>query len=116
MEVGWMSAVVSALSAFVAVGALVASVAEGRAGRRNTEFLGHRDLWWQRWSWVVDRATSGDDRQRDAAAVMASALTTRDWTTSDDRWVRQALEDLQAARSGQTGPHDEGADDDLEPQ
>lgn len=62
MDVAVTSAVVSVVGALVAVGALVVSVVDGRAGRRNTEFLGHRDLWWQRWSWVADRATSDDAR------------------------------------------------------
>lgn len=109
MDVASTSAVVSVVGALVAVGALVVSVVNGRAGRRNTEFLGHRDLWWQRWSWVADRATSDDVRQREAAAVMSVALTTRDWTTADDRWVRQALDDLKTATN-------EGTDDDLEAQ
>lgn len=109
MDIGWISALVSVTSASVAVSALVASVLDGRAGRRNTEFLGHRDLWWQRWSWVADRATSDDVRQREAAAVMSVALTTRDWTTADDRWVRQALDDLKTATN-------EGTNDDLEAQ
>lgn len=95
MDVALTSAVVSVVGALVAVGALVVSVVDGRAGRRNTEFLGHRDLWWQRWSWVADRATSDDARQREAAAVMSVALVTRDWTTADDRWVHQALDDIQ---------------------
>ncbi|TCL76587.1 MULTISPECIES: hypothetical protein [unclassified Curtobacterium] len=85
MDVALTSAVVSVVGALVAVGALVVSVVDGRAGRRNTEFLGHRDLWWQRWSWVADRATS------------------------DDRWVRQALDDLKTATN-------EGMNDDLEAQ
>jgi hypothetical protein len=51
MDIGWISALVSVTSASVAVGALVASVLDGRAGRRNAEFSVHRDLWWQRWSW-----------------------------------------------------------------
>jgi hypothetical protein len=50
MDVGLISALVSVSGAFVAVAALVVNVADGRAGRRNTEFLAHRDQWWQRWS------------------------------------------------------------------
>ncbi|MCS6587955.1 hypothetical protein [Curtobacterium flaccumfaciens] len=50
MDIGWISALVSVTSASVALGALVASVLDGRAGRRNAEFSVHRDLWWQRWS------------------------------------------------------------------
>ncbi|WP_181421147.1 hypothetical protein [Curtobacterium sp. MCSS17_011] len=50
MDIGWISALVSVTSASVALGALVASVLEGRAARRNAEFSVHRDLWWQRWS------------------------------------------------------------------
>ncbi|WP_146245618.1 MULTISPECIES: hypothetical protein [unclassified Curtobacterium] len=64
MDIGWISALVSVTSATVALGALVASVLDGRAGRRNAEFSVHRDLWWQRWSWVADRATSDDEGQR----------------------------------------------------
>ncbi|PZF30793.1 hypothetical protein [Curtobacterium sp. MCPF17_051] len=54
MDIGWTSAIVSVTSAPVALGALVASVLDGRAGRRNAEFSVHRDLWWQRWSRVAD--------------------------------------------------------------
>ena len=86
---------------------LVASVLDGRAGRRNAEFSVHRDLWWQRWSWVADRATSDDEGTRAAAGVMAAALVSRSWTTADDRWVGRALDDLTAATI-------EGANDDLE--
>ncbi|PZF08152.1 MULTISPECIES: hypothetical protein [unclassified Curtobacterium] len=107
MDIGWISALVSVTSASVALGALVASVLDGRAGRRNAEFSAHRDLWWQRWSWVADRATSDDEGQRAAAGVMSAALVTRSWTTADDRWVGQALDDLTAATI-------EGANDDLE--
>lgn len=106
MDIGWTNALVSVTSASVALGALVASVLDGRAGRRNAEFSVHRDLWWQRWSRVADRATS-DDEERAAAGVMSAALVTRSWTTADDRWVGQALDDLTAATN-------EGANDDLE--
>jgi len=82
MDIGWISALVSVTSASVALGALVASVLDGRAGRRNAEFSVHRDLWWQRWSWVADRATSDDEGQRAAAGVMSAALVTRSWTTA----------------------------------
>jgi hypothetical protein len=107
MDIGWISALVSVTSASVALGALVASVLDGRAGRRNAEFSVHRDLWWQRWSWVADRATSDDEGKRTAAGVMSAALVSRSWTTADDRWVRQTLDDLTAATN-------EGANDDLE--
>lgn len=98
MDVAVTSAVVSVVGALVAVGALVVSVVDGRAGRRNTEFLGHRDLWWQRWSWVADRATSDDESQRAAAALMSAALVTRTWTTDDDTWMSRALAASEAPR------------------
>ncbi|MBT2502518.1 hypothetical protein [Curtobacterium sp. ISL-83] len=50
MDLGIVSVLVSVTSAAVAVGALVVNAVDGRARRRNTEFLGHRDPWWQRWS------------------------------------------------------------------
>jgi hypothetical protein len=92
MDAGWTSASVSLLSALVAVASVVVTVVEGRRARRNTEFLGHRDHWWQRWSWVVERALSADERRRDAAALMTHALMTRAWATDDDAWVEEALE------------------------
>ncbi|WP_217638260.1 hypothetical protein [Curtobacterium sp. UNCCL20] len=99
--------------AFVAVAALVVSVADGRAGRRNTEFLAHRDQWWNRWSWVAERATSQDEDQQDAAMIMASALTTRRWTTDDDTWVLHALEEHDTRRAAADHRPDEGNRDDL---
>lgn len=50
----WTSAVVSAIGAVGAIAALGVTMGEGRAVRRNTEFLAHRDQWWKRWSWVAD--------------------------------------------------------------
>ncbi|OII05937.1 hypothetical protein [Curtobacterium sp. MCBA15_005] len=100
MDIGWISALVSVTSASVALGALVASVLDGRAGRRNAEFSVHRDLWWQRWSWVADRATSDDEGERAAADVMPAALVTRSWTTDDDTWTSQALAEYEATRPG----------------
>lgn len=91
MDAGWTTASVSLLSALVAVASVIITVIEGRRARRNTERLGHRDHWWQRWSWVVERALSDDVRQRDAAALMTRALITRAWATNDDVWVEQAL-------------------------
>lgn len=114
MDIGWISALVSVTSASVAVGALVASVLDGRAGRRNTEFLGHRDLWWQRWSWVADRATSDDEDRRAAAAVMSAALVTRSWTTDDDTWTSTALADFEAARAEARRQQDGVHADDLD--
>lgn len=96
MEVAWTSAIVSILSASVAVASVVVTLLEGRLARRNTEFLGHRDTWWQRWSWVVERALSDDDRQRASAALMTHALMTRAWVTKDDEWVEDALDDHEA--------------------
>lgn len=100
MDIGWISALVSVTSASVALGALVASVLDGRAGRRNAEFSVHRDLWWQRWSWVADRATSDEEAKRAAAGVMAAALVSRSWTTDDDTWTSQALAEYEATRPG----------------
>ncbi|MFK4482070.1 MULTISPECIES: hypothetical protein [unclassified Curtobacterium] len=114
MDVAVTSAVVSVVGALVAVGALVVSVVNGRAGRRNTEFLGHRDLWWQRWSWVADRATSDDEDRRAAAAVMSAALVTRSWTTDDDTWTSTALADFEAARAEARTQQEGLVTDDLE--
>ncbi|MDP4334010.1 hypothetical protein Q7F20_11585 [Curtobacterium sp. A7_M15] len=113
MDAGWTSASVSLLSALVAVASVVVTVVEGRRARRNTEFLGHRDHWWQRWSWVVERALSADERRRDAAALMTDALMTQTWVTDDDEWVRRALDDHETmtARRRRTGK--ERQDDDL---
>lgn len=114
METGWASAVVSLSSALVAVVSVVVTLVEGRRARRNTEFLGHRDTWWQRWSWVVERALSTDERHQDAAALMANAVLTRTWATADDHWVQDALVD-HAARTTTRDDRDdeEGPDDDL---
>ena len=106
-------AVISAIGACGAVAALVVTVREGRAARRNTEFLGHRDMWWQRWSWVADRATADDESGRAAASVMAAALVTRTWTTEDDTWMFHALERF-SAQQAPTDRTDEGNDSDLE--
>jgi len=112
MDVGLISALVSVSSAFVAVAALVEHIADGRAGRRNTEFLAHRDQWWQRWSWVAERTTSDDEHQQDAAVIMATALTSRAWTTDDDTWVFHALEEYDTRRSsGHDEPEDRSRSD-----
>lgn len=87
----WTSALMSMVSTCGAVAALVVTVREGRALRRNTDFLAHRDQWWKRWSWVVDRAVSADDHDQTAAAIMATALSTRGWTTPDDKWMFDAV-------------------------
>jgi hypothetical protein len=47
------------------VASVLVTLAEGRAARRNTESLGHRDLWWQRWSWITERAVSDDAPDRE---------------------------------------------------
>lgn len=90
--VTWTSALMSMVSTCGAVAALIITVTEGRASRRNTDFLGHRDLWWQRWTWVADRVTSDADHRQHAASLMVHALITRDWVTEDDRWVLLELE------------------------
>lgn len=113
MEPGWTSAIVSLLSALVAVASVVVTVVEGRRARRNTESLGHRDHWWQRWSWVVERVMSGDERQRDAAALMTDALMTREWVTKDDRWVERALDDHETETARKRRLGEERQDDDL---
>jgi hypothetical protein len=113
MDAGWTSASVSLLSALVAVASVVVTVVEGRRARRNTEFLGHRDHWWQRWSWVVERALSDDERGRDAAALMTHALMTRAWVTSDDAWVHDALDERETRKARKRGDGEEQTDDDL---
>ena len=92
MDVGWVSAVVALVGAAVAAASVVVTVLEGRRMRRNAEFSVHRDLWWQRWSWVVERALSGDPHDHDAAALMTHALSTRSWVTEDDEWVVWAVQ------------------------
>ncbi len=91
MDVGWVSAVVALVGAAVAAASVVVTVVEGRRTRRNTEFSVHRDLWWQRWTWVVERALSADPRTRATAALMTHALMTRGWVSNDDKWVEEAL-------------------------
>ncbi len=111
MDVGWVSALVALAGAAVAAASVVVTVLEGRRMRRNTEFSVHRDLWWQRWTWVVERALSGDPHDHDAAALMTHALTTRSWATPDDEWVLTALErnerrrrDQERGEDGRGGP------------
>ncbi|WP_144715307.1 hypothetical protein [Curtobacterium pusillum] len=113
MDTGWTSAAVSGFGALVAVASVVVTVSEGRRARRNTEFLGHRDHWWQRWSWVVERALSGDERQRDAAVLMVEALMTRAWATDDDKWVERSLDDHETTAARRRREREEGSDDDL---
>lgn len=91
MQVGWVSALVAIAGAVVAAVSVVVTVVEGRRVRRNTAFSVHRDLWWQRWSWVVERALSSDPDRRRAAALMTHALMTRPWVTTDDQWVEEQL-------------------------
>lgn len=92
MDVGWSSAVVSLVGAAVALASLVVTVVEGRRARRNTKFLAHHDHWWQRWSWIAERAFSERDRDHDVAALMAHAVLTREWSTTDDVWMERALD------------------------
>ncbi len=78
-----VSGLVGALTgAVIAAIGIVVTVVEGRRTRRNAEFSVHRDLWWQRWSWVADRALSADVTERERAALMAQALMTRSWVTT----------------------------------
>lgn len=93
-----MSAVVALVGAAVAAASVVVTVVEGRRTRRNTEFSVHRDLWWQRWTWVVERALSRDPDDHDAAALMTYALTTRSWVTEDDEWVVWAVQHAERRR------------------
>ncbi|WP_148286982.1 hypothetical protein [Curtobacterium sp. B18] len=97
----------------VAVASVVVTVVEGRRARRNTEFLGHRDHWWQRWSWVVERVLSTDERRRDAAALMTDALMTRAWVTDDDKWVERALDDRETTAARRLRGREERPDRDL---
>jgi hypothetical protein len=113
MGTGWASAVVSLSGAAVAVVSVVVTLVEGRRARRNTDLSGHRDTWWQRWSWVVERALSPDERQRDAAALMAHAVLTRAWVTADDHWVQDALVEYAARATEDESDDEEGPDDDL---
>ncbi|WFR67866.1 hypothetical protein P9139_05585 [Curtobacterium flaccumfaciens] len=113
MDAGWTTASVSLLSALVAVASVIVTVIEGRRARRNTERLGHRDHWWQRWSWVVERALSDDERRRRAAALMTHALMTRTWVTDDDVWVERALDDHETTTARRRRGGEERSDDDL---
>jgi hypothetical protein len=99
MDVGWTSAAVSVVGAVVAVASLVVTVLEGRRARRNTKFLAHHDHWWQRWSWITERALSPDVHDRDAAAVMAHAVLSRAWSTEDDDWMEHALREHEVESS-----------------
>lgn len=113
MDIGLISALVSVASASVAVAALVVHIADGRGGRRNTEFLALRDQWWKRWSWVAERTTSDDEAQQDAAAIMATALTSRDWSTDDATWVFHALDEYDTRRSSASDEPEERNRHDL---
>ncbi|ROP63924.1 hypothetical protein EDF55_2688 [Curtobacterium sp. ZW137] len=108
--IGWTGALVSVVSACGAVAATVVTVLEGRAARRNTGSLAHRDLWWQRWSWVAERACSSEPSGRESAALMVHALVTREWVTEDDWWVLRELEQRERTREPRPGEED---DDDL---
>jgi len=110
MQVGWVSALVAIAGAVVAAVSVVVTVVEGRRMRRNTEFSVHRDLWWQRWSWVVERALSGDPADHDAAAFMTHALTTRSWVTADDEWVLTELERTERGRRRSASPTDDAGE------
>lgn len=93
MDVGWTSAAVAVIGAVVAVASLVVTVVEGVRARRHTKFLAHHDHWWQRWSWIAERALSESEHDHDAAALMARAVLSRSWSTDDDRWMERALDD-----------------------
>ncbi|KTR51611.1 MULTISPECIES: hypothetical protein [Curtobacterium] len=112
MDVGWVSAVVALVGAAVAAASVVVTVVEGRRTRRNTEFSVHRDLWWQRWTWVVERALSRDPVDHDVAALMTYALATRSWVTRDDEWVLTELEKAERRRLRRRGPAKEDERDD----
>ncbi|OIH92582.1 hypothetical protein [Curtobacterium sp. MCBA15_001] len=110
--IGWAGVVVSVVSACAAVGATVVTLREGRAMRRNTEFLAHRDQWWQRWAWIADRALCSDEDANAAASLMVHALTTRRWVTEDDNWVLRELE----RRETDPATQRRRDDDDLRPE
>ena len=112
MGIGEAGRVGALTGAVIAAISIVVTVVEGRRTRRDAEFSVHRDLWWQRWSWVADRALSADVTERERAALMAQALMTRSWVTNDDKWVEEALaRDDEPAAHRQ--PDGEEQDDDL---
>ncbi len=110
MGIGVAGLVGALTGAVIAAIGIVVTVVEGRRTRRNTEFSVHRDLWWQRWSWVADRALSADVTERERAALMAHALMTRDWATSDDYWVMAALEETERRLGSLADPPSRPAD------
>jgi hypothetical protein len=103
--------IVALCSAVVAVASVVVTVAEGRAARRNTEFLAHRDQWWNRWTWIAEQLASNDPAAGRAAALLGEALRTRPWTTADDLWMADAID---AGALDEPDDEHEGEVDDLE--
>ncbi|MFJ4295251.1 hypothetical protein [Curtobacterium sp. NPDC089689] len=88
------------IGAVVAVASLVVTVLEGVRARRHTKYSAHHDHWWQRWSWIAERALSNAECDHDAAALMARAVLSRSWSTPDDDWMERALDayEFRAAR------------------
>jgi hypothetical protein len=69
-----------------------------------------RDLWWQRWSWITERAVSDDAPDREAARLLSTAVASRSRTTADVVWMRKAIE----RSTDEDRAHEDGDEDDLE--
>lgn len=105
--------IVALCSAVVAVASVVVTVAEGRAARRNTEFLAHRDQWWNRWTWIAEHTIADDPGANRAAILLGNAVRTRPWATADDRWLADAITAGALATTFDGAMN--GEPDDLEP-
>jgi hypothetical protein len=78
----FVAALIGAVGAVT--GAVLAAV-EARAWRRNAKSLAEQTGWWDRWSWIADRASSEDPSVREAAALMLRQVRDATWSGIDDR-------------------------------
>jgi hypothetical protein len=83
--------VAAVISAVVGVVSVAATVLEARASRRNTRILAERSGWWERWSWIAERAWSRSRADRKAASVMLEQVQTAPWASVDDRRTALAV-------------------------
>ena len=83
--------VAAVIGAVVGVVSVAATVLEARASRRNTETLAQRSAWWERWSWIAERAFSPRPGEEQAATIMLRQVTHLPWTTAEDRRTALAI-------------------------
>lgn len=96
------------LAAAVALVSVVTTVIDGAVSRRRASEAAHREQWWDRWSFTVDRALSVDPAQRRIGSTLLRVLVETPSATSDDRRMANAV--AEALRDRRTPEPEETSD------